>query len=202
MTTNLSQHKIYGIEGSEEWVPYPDPNVAVAQAAVDALEALNGGGTWNFQSTVPIGGVAYTSLGTDSFGVATETYVCGLYLMEGLVTSLAYLKGSVVGTDKVCLALWGSTGVVLGQTPAAGTTVSAGENTFQKIGLDTPFTALRGQHYLGLQINGTTAKIRLMADLTYLNFTKKLTAGTFGVFPALTPPTGFVATAGPIGYVT
>jgi len=175
-------------------------NAATAQAAVDVLELLHAGVVPNIITNIPIGDTAYGSIGTDSFGVATETYITDIELEDGLVTALGYLKGTVVGTDKVCLILYDGAGVVLGQTLGDGTTVSAGADAFQEVDLVTPVTAVKGKHYVGLQINGTTAKLRLMAANTYLRFTSKITGETFGTATALTPPTGFTATVGPVCY--
>lgn len=149
---------------------------------------------------IPIGAVAYSSLGTSAVHVAGSIYVSEYYLYAPKRASgIGLLNGAIVGTDNLIYAIYASDGTLLGNTATAGT-LSAGANAFQEIALTAALNLRPGRYFLALQCNGTTATTRRIAASTYLNFAS-VTAGTFGTLPAITPPTTTAADTGPIGYV-
>jgi len=151
-------------------------------------------------SNIPIGSVAYGSLGTDGVHVAGTIYVSELMLdYSKSVTGIAVLNGTTAGTDELILGLYNSSGVLVANTALAGVTAS-GTDAFQEIDLTSVYAAPAGKYFVLLQCNGTTTKTRKIAASTYLNLAASAT-GTFGTLPALTVPTSFTADKGPIVYL-
>lgn len=153
-------------------------------------------------SNIPIGPVAYGSLGTSAVHVAGSLYVSEIYIPRTKrLTGIGILNGATVGTDNLIVALYDGKGVKLVNSALAGV-LSAGANAFQEI----PFTATYelmndGKYHIVVQCNGTTATTRRIAASTYLN-RASIIAGSFGTLPgAITVPTTITADAGPIGYV-
>ena len=151
-------------------------------------------------SNIPIGGVAYGSLGTNAVHVAGTIYVAELFLpYRKTITGLAVMNGDVVGTDKLIVGLYAATGgAVVANSALAGAT-SAGADAFQEIALTATYDALAGKYYAAVQCDGTTAKTRRIAASTYLNLAKSF-AGSFGTLGSLTVPTTTAADTGPIVY--
>lgn len=150
---------------------------------------------------IPIGTVSYGSLGTDAAQVNGTLYVVEMYLPSfKAVTGIGVLNGSVVGTDSMIAAIYPREGGAPLATTALAGTLSAGANAFQEI----PLTAIKrlppGTYWVAVQMNGATARTRRIASSTFLNRSTTV-VGTFGTLPSLTPPTGFVANAGPIAYL-
>jgi len=153
-------------------------------------------------TNIPIGPVAYGSLGTSAVHVAGTLYYSEIYIPRAfMVTGIGFLNGGTVGTDNLLVALYDATGKLLANSAVAGA-LSAGANAFQEIAFTLPYTLQNdGRHYIAIQCNGTTATTRRIAASTYLNRAGSST-GTFGTVPkTITPPTTITATAGPIGYV-
>jgi hypothetical protein len=154
------------------------------------------------QGNIEIGSVAYGSLGTSAVSVAGSIYIAELFLRRSmLVTGIALLNGTIVGTDTVIYALYDALGRRLANTTLAGVT-SAGADAFQEIALTIPYDLRSdGRYWLALQVSGATATHRRMAASTFLNRATSQT-GAFGTIPgAIAPPTSFTAGTGPIGYV-
>lgn len=153
-----------------------------------------------FVSNIPIGGVAYGSLGTDAAHVAGTVYVAELYLPEPMTaTGVAILNGATDGTDLLIGALFSSEGAVLATSDVLGVT-SAGADGFQAHDFTAPVALSAGRYLIGAQCDGTTATTRRVAASTYLLATDAI-AGSFGTIAAITPPTTFSAGEGPIGYL-
>lgn len=156
-------------------------------------------------ANIPIGGVAYGSLGSNLVHVAGSIYASELTLTGfKTVTGLGILNGAIVGTDSMIYLLLDSSGKVLATTALAGT-LSAGADSFQQIAFTAPISLKPGKYFIAVQCNGTTAKTRRIAASTYLN-AASVTAGTFGTgisvgTALITPPTSTTADAGPIGYM-
>ncbi|HEX4275826.1 MAG TPA: hypothetical protein VHZ74_10745 [Bryobacteraceae bacterium] len=140
---------------------------------------------------------AATTTGTDTAGIATKIWVSEVFIPTNeTLTGISYLIGSVGGTDKVVVFLFDSGGAVLA-TSALDSSVTVGTTaTFQRV----PFTATYaakgpGLYYLGVATNGTTAKLRTQpfGDTNAANFT-----WVFNTPAAITPPTTFTASTGPI----
>jgi hypothetical protein len=154
------------------------------------------------QPNIPIGAVAYASLGTSAVHVAGTVYVSEINVPRSmLVTSIAVLNGTVVGTDSLIVMLYGPKGGMPLANSALAGVLSAGANALQEIPLTVPFNLTNdGRYYIGLQCNGATATTRRIAASTYLNLAKSFT-GTFGTMAPLVLPTTTVADTGPIGYL-
>lgn len=162
--------------------------------------------------TLPVGSVAYSSLGISVVGSITSSGVSDLFVTDSFTsTGGGILVGATGGTDKFVLALFDSSGALVANTDTAGTTVSATANAFQEIAWTAPVTLPRGIYYLFVQINGTTATFRRPASSTFVDLrTKSVTSTTFGtVPPVIVTPTsmetsvaaGGTNAVGPIGYV-
>lgn len=151
-------------------------------------------------SNIPIGSVAYGSLGTDTTPVAGTTYWSSFQLpLDKTITGMGCLNGSAASTDKNIYALYTSTGAVAANTALAGTTPT-GTNAFQEIAFTTPLTAKAGRYFMAWQTNGTTTRFRTVAASTFLGVASASATGTFGTLPALTVPTTFTADKAPICY--
>lgn len=153
-------------------------------------------------STVPIGSVAYGSMGTDSVQVAGSIYVADMAIPRTMtITGIGVLNGSTVGTDKVIYGLYADTGLLLATTALAGTTTS-GANAFQEIALTAPII-VRGpaRFAIVVQFNGTTDKLRKIAASTFIDVMTQSQTGTFGTIPSIAYSDTFTANVGPIAYV-
>lgn len=153
-------------------------------------------------SNIPIGSVAYASIGTSAVHVAGTIYVAEIDVpFARTVTGIAVLNGGTVGTDNLIAALYGPDGGAAIATSALAGALSAGANVFQALAFTAPVTLMNpGRYFIAVQCNGTTATTRRIAAATYLNLTKTF-AGVFGTIASLTVPTTTVADAGPIGYL-
>lgn len=138
-----------------------------------------------------------TTDGNDTMPVITETYIAELWVAANVsATGVAVFNGSAVGTDKLVLAIFDSTGAVVANTATAGTTAT-GTDAYQKINLTAPVT-LKGPatYYVGLQVNGTT--YRFNSHILGGFGASKKTGETFGTLTAVTPPTTFTTALGPM----
>ena len=153
-------------------------------------------------STVPIGSVAYGSMGTDSVQVAGTLYVADMAIPRAMtITGIGVLNGSTVGTDKVIYGLYADTGVLLASTALAGTTTS-GANAFQEIALTAPiFVRGPARFAIVVQYNGTTDKMRKIAPSTFIDVMTQDETGTFGTIQNIAYNDTFTANVGPIAYV-
>lgn len=149
---------------------------------------------------IPIGSVARASIGTDGAGVAGTIYAAEIVIPSPrVVTGIGVLNGTTVGTDNVIVALYDEGGMLLANSALAGT-LGAGADDFQEIAFTASIEIPAGRYFVATQFNGTTHATQRIAASTYLN-RMSATAGSFGTLPALTPPTGQTANAGPIAYV-
>lgn len=146
------------------------------------------------------GGVAplVTTTGTDTTGIATVTWINELIIpCNATLTGISYLIGSVGGTDHVVVVLFDSSGAVVAHS-ALDSSVTVGTTaTMQRVPFTATYTALGpAKYYVGISTSGTTAKIRTQAFGD--NDTGQITGGTFNTLVALTPPSTFTASQGPI----
>ena len=187
-------------------------------AAQNAIGQLNVPGGQLAISNIPVGAVAYSSLGTSTTNII-QLWVTDIWLeVNRVVSNIQFLQGSGSNTDNWVGVIYDSYGHIVASTAVAGIAQS-GANTFQTqaIGLAysyNPVTAaytsaaatsvtLYGpqQYFVGIQINNTTANaIRLIAASTYTGVCcGSVAAGTFGTIPStISPVTTFTATKGPI----
>lgn len=161
------------------------------------------GNALSVYSTIPIGSVAYASLGTNTTDVAGQLWITSFRLpVDMTITNIACLQGGTAGTDKVIYALYNSSGTLLANTATAGTALNGSASTFLSAALTSTYAAKSGLYYIALQGNGTAAgAIATVAASTYLGVAATSASGTFGTLPAITVPTTFTANKAPICYV-
>lgn len=149
-------------------------------------------------ATVPIGSVAYGSMGTNTTMVAGTILWAEVYFPQDVtITGIKVLNGATVGTDKGIVALYGNNGDLRANSALAGAT-TAGANALQSYAFTTPYAAVRGRHWLAYQSNGTTDTIRTVAASTFIDVLTTSATGAFGTLTQLTVPTTFTADKGPI----
>mgnify|MGYP003385337364 CR=1 FL=1 len=155
-------------------------------------------------SNIPIGSVAYGSLGTNSTDVAGQFWITDIFIpFNRIISTIGVLQGGTATTDNILVAIWDSRGALVGNSALAGSLL-AGANTFKELAL-LASVQLFGpqQYYIGVQGNGATAgALRTIAASTFPDVVANSIAGTFGTVPAsITPITTFTADKGPVVYV-
>lgn len=193
-----------------------------AGTATQTMGATTFTGAATFQSTVamtgaltPTGGLVQNSAtantyyytgggppaaattGTDTAAINGTVFISSVVIpANSTLTGISYLLGSVGGTDKVAVALFDSAGNVVANS-ALDSSVTAGTTaTFQRV----PFTATYaskgpGLFFIGVMFNGSTAKLRTTAMAVHPTTS---VSQTFNTLVAITPPTTFTASVGPI----
>ena len=152
-------------------------------------------------STVPIGSVAYGSMGTDTTLVAGTIYWAELHIPRVLsLTGAAVLNGGTVGTNNGLVGLYDSGGSLVANSALAGA-VTASSNAFQARAFTAVYLAQPGRYWLAYQANGTTDTIRTIAVSTFIDALTTSATGAFGTLTQMTVPTTITADKGPIGYV-
>lgn len=153
-------------------------------------------------STVPLGGVAYSSLGTSTtYGASGTWYVGEIYVPFDMTSiNCNFLSGATVGTNSVVCALFNTQGQPLANTALAGTATS-GASSIQTIAWTSPVNLQTGRYFIAVQGNGTTDALRTIAASTYVGTLAATQTGTFGTVPTLTVPTTFTALDSPIAYL-
>ena len=152
-------------------------------------------------STVPIGSVAYGSMGTNTTLVAGTIYWAEVNIPREVdLTGAAVLNGATVGTDKGIVALYDTNGALVCNSALAGATTS-GANAFQQYAFTAVQKVQPGRYFIAYQSNGTTDTIRTIAVSTFIDSLTASATGTFGTLTALTVPTTITADKGPVGYV-
>jgi len=178
-----------------------ETNFIVAQA-VNSTPSVTGGKL--AISNVPIGSVAYASLGTNTTDVAGQLWVTDIFIpYNRLISKIGFLSGATSTTDNFIVAVYNSLGNLRANSALAGQVLS-GANTFQEVTLLTPLQCSGpSQLFIVIQGNGTAAgAIRTIATLTYPDVLGGVVAGTFATIPAtITPLTSFTAGQAPFVYV-
>lgn len=153
-------------------------------------------------STVPIGQVAYSSVGTDTTLVAGSIYWAELFIPRNIsLTGGAVLNGGTVGTTKGIVALYDSDGTLVANSLLTGA-VTANANTFQQYAFTSVYAAKGpARYWLAYQPDGTNATLRTIAVSTNIDCLTASTTGAFGTLTKLTVPTTITADVGPVGYV-
>jgi hypothetical protein len=152
-------------------------------------------------ANIPLGPVAYASIGTDAAGVAGTVYYSEIVLdAPKRVTGIGLLNGTTVGTDDLIVGLYDEGGHLIANSALAGT-LGAGADAFQEVALTAPINLPAGRYFVASQFEGTTHQTQRIAASTYRNRAGSV-AGTFGTLPAtITPPTSITAGAGPVAYL-
>lgn len=167
-------------------------------------------------SNIPIGSVAYSSLGTNTADINGQFWITDIFVpMRKAITGIGFLQGLTATTDNFLVALYNSKGQLIANSATAGVTLS-GASTFQQQALIVPSNnptiyggstgiVLPGpaQYFIAIQGNGTAAgAIATIAANTYIDVLGSSLAGTFGTVPAtITPPSTFTANKAPIAYL-
>lgn len=155
-------------------------------------------------SNIPIGAVAYASIGTNTTDVNGQFWITDIWIpFSKQITKIGFLQGGTATTDKTLVAIYDASGTLLGNSALTGVNLS-GANTFQEQTLLTPVQIYGpGQYFIAVQGNGTAAgAIQTIPASTYPDVCTATLAGTFGTVPAsITVPTTFSAGAGPVVYV-
>lgn len=158
-----------------------------------------GGGLPVQLCTIPIGSVAYGSLGTSTTQVAGTTFYGSIFVPSTQKwTGLKVLQNGTVGTDKFIGQLWDADGNKLLNSATAGVTTS-GANTF----LSLAFTAAAiipgpARYFVGVQGNGSTDGLRTVATATFIDGVASSDTGTFATLENITVPTTLTADKWPI----
>lgn len=198
---------------------YLQPGQRIAdqlETSLIAAQTVNGGnatiGGKLRVSNIPIGSVAYGSLGTNSTDVAGQLWITDIFIpYNRAITKIGVLQGGTATTDNILAAIYDSRGKLVGSSAAAGSLLS-GANTFKElaIALDANGAAAASlqlygpqQYFIAVQGNGTAAgAIRTVATATFIEIVATSATGTFGTIPAsITVPTTFTADKAPIVYV-
>lgn len=141
------------------------------------------------------GATALTSLETagTAAGASTEIYCTEIDLPYSMVmTGLAVLNGTTVGTNKHFAILYDSSGNVLANSTTLGTT-TAGASTYQKLNFVNKYFAVGPARYFACDgLNGTTDTIRHAITAVNDNVLGgTITAQVFGTAAKITVPSTF-----------
>lgn len=190
----------------------PEVGFTVSQNVYAATPTFTDGGGKLAISSIPIGSVAYASLGTNTTDVAGQFWLTDIFIpYRRIITKIGVLQGGTATTDNILVAIWNAAGVLRATSALAGSVLS-GANTFQELalvldGAGNTISSLQiggpEQYFIGVQGNGTTAgAIRTVAASTYPDVMSTTLAGTFGTVPTtLTQLSTFTANNAPIVYV-
>ncbi|HXT81380.1 MAG TPA: hypothetical protein VN702_17580 [Acetobacteraceae bacterium] len=153
-------------------------------------------------STVPVGSVAYASMGTDTTLVAGTIYWAEVAIPRNItLTGIAVLNGGTVGTNKGIVGLYNSAGTLVANSALVGA-IAAGANAFQAYAFTATYAAVGpARYWVAYQADGATATLRTIAASTFIDSLTKSATGAFGTLTALTVPTTITADVGPIAYV-
>lgn len=157
-----------------------------------------------YVSNIPIGSVAYASVGTNTTDVAGQLWITDIIIPSSMVVStIGFLQGGTATTDNTTVAIFDGAGNRLGNSSLSGATLS-GASTFQEQALLTPVQVFGpARYFIAVQGNGTAAgAIQTIPTATFVGVLAGTLAGAFGTVPAkINPPTTFTAGNGPIVYV-
>ncbi len=150
------------------------------------------------------GSVALATAGTNTTPTDGPRMWVEIFIPRNVtLTGIGYLVGTVGGTDSVVVELFNSAGTVVARSIATDTSPAALVATlaeFQKVDFSSTFNAIAGTHYISVQFNGGTARVRTFG-IPNSGFVANTAAGTFKTGASITPTTTFVAGEGPISFV-
>ena len=193
-TASLTTTSVSGV-GGPAFVVSQTGNQALAQQLGQTTPTLPQGPS--ILPNMPLGTAALTAAGASSVHVAGTMNISEIYVPYwNTWKGLAVLNGTIVGTDNMLVALYGSNGTLLANSAVAGT-LSAGASTFQNRDFLTPVTLAPGRYFCAVQSNGTTATSNKFVAANGVNVLTTSVAGTFGTVPAtITVPTTFTTAVG------
>jgi hypothetical protein len=147
---------------------------------------------------------ATATSGTDTTPADGTQYVSSIWIPANItLTGVKYLVGSVGGTNKVYAVLYSKAGAVLANTSITGGGATVGTAAQLQTMAFSPGTyAAVGPalHFVGVSINGATARIRTVPAYcggSIMSGTVSQTHGTSPTVAAITPPTAFAADTAP-----
>ena len=157
-----------------------------------------------YVSNIPIGSVAYASVGTNTTDIAGQLWITDIIVPTNMVvSSIGFLQGGTATTDNTTVAIFDGAGNRLGNSSLSGAVLS-GASSFQEQALLTP-VQLYGpaRYFVAVQGNGTAAgAIQTIPTATFVGVLAGVLSGAFGTVPAkINPPTTFTAGSGPIVYL-
>ncbi len=150
------------------------------------------------------GGTAYTGLNTNGTAAGATTLYCSEVNLpySKLLTGIAVLNGTTVGTDKQYVILYDAAGKLLANSAVAGV-LTAGASGYQARAFTSQYFATGpAQYFACLQSDTGTDTVRMA--ITGINdniLTKGQINAVFGTIPALTVPTSFTTAVGPYVYL-
>jgi hypothetical protein len=155
-------------------------------------------------SNIPIGSVAYASVGTNTADVNGQLWITDIWIpFSKAITKIGFLQGGTATTDNFLVAIYDSTGTLLGNSNTAGVVsgdrehVQGSDALEHRAGLwaGAVLDCHPGQRHCG----------RSHPDDPHVDLYRRAhdgCSGTFGTVPAsITLPTTFTAGNGPIVYV-
>lgn len=149
-----------------------------------------------------------TTYGTDATRVSGTIYVASFSVAKTkLVTGLSSLTGTTAPTtDKQIFAIYDSGGTLIANTAIAGVAAATADIFFDQViaqvngATATSLLLLPGRYFFALQLNGTTTTIQMIPGAGgFTDGVANSRTGTFGTLPAITVPTTFTTSTGPIG---
>lgn len=213
---NLGNTKIKAVDPTQDALRIDDVD-GTELLAIDESGALTVANTLAVTGvSTPTGGVAPISSGYTTFwggGVPITLATMGndtacddgsRWVTEVFIpynvtlTGIAYLIGSVGGTDDVIVELKDASGASLANSILDASVIVGTAANVQSV----PFTATKAvvgpaTFFLVVQFNGTTAKLRTHT-IPGLTFATDKISGTFTTLAAITAPTTFTANEGPV----
>jgi hypothetical protein len=187
-SSRSSQENLWIISESESKVTVSVPTSANAPGFF--------GGNWN--------PVAATS-GTDTTPAEKKLFVVSVYLpVTKTVNGIGYLVGSVGGTNKAIAGLFNSDGTKIANSTEAteGTTVGTAAE-MQELALTGAITVPPGLYFIGITMNGNTARLRTIPkNCAGSNvFSTEATLAAKNVLASISAPTAFAADKAPVSWV-
>jgi hypothetical protein len=184
------------------WLTNGVPNLPFLTGAEQfSVDTENSGGAVPQTGSVTIAqlvaAVAYFGNTLSKTPVDGTRYYVGVTIgFDTTLTGISALIGATGGTDKFIFELHDSAGTLVATTATAGVTVGTAL-TWQQIPFTAEYSAVAGDYFIAVQLNGTTARLA-----TYNSPTSPLVtgsaAGTFGTGAAIAPPTTYTAGVGPV----
>jgi len=147
------------------------------------------------------GGIPVTlaTMGNDTAADDGSRWVTSVFIPHNVtLTGIAYLIGSVGGTDDVIVELKSSTGASLANSILDDSIIVGTAANIQSVPFTSTFAAIGpASFFLVVTFNGTTAKLRTHT-IPALPFATDKISGTFATLAAITAPTTYTADQGPV----
>lgn len=146
--------------------------------------------------------IAATS-GTDTTPANDTQFVTSVNVPSGMkCTNVNYLIGSVGGTNRVYAVIYDSSGNVVANTTLAssGTVVGTAAN-IQTLALTSPAMLKPGRYFVGISMNGNTARLRTIPAFCQAGNLGGTVTQTHASVAAITPPSTFTADQAPVVFL-